>query len=102
MGDFVSRQHSRVVRSHDRTVDGSTSHPNLVVASLDKMLHDNYLCLVESNKQQIKDRSKIQAEDLETKATPQRVWIRPTHSASVVHSRDRRIKMKKSIKYLTC
>ena len=32
---------------------------NLVVASLDKMLHDNYLCLVESDKLQIKeDRSK--------------------------------------------
>ena len=40
-------------------------YPSLVVASLDKMLHDNYLCLVESHKQQIEEvRSKIQAENL--------------------------------------
>ena len=31
------------------------SHLTLVVASLDKMLHNNYLCLVESNKQQIEE-----------------------------------------------
>ena len=30
-------------------------HSSRVVASLDKMLHDNYLCLVESNKQQIEE-----------------------------------------------
>ena len=29
------------------------SNPSLIVASLDKILPDNYLCLVESNKQQI-------------------------------------------------
>ena len=51
------------------------------------MLHDDYLCLVESGKQQIKEvRSKIQPENLETKATPKRVRIRPTHSASVAFS----------------
>ena len=32
--------------------------PSLVVASLDKMLYDVYLCLVESGKQQIKEASK--------------------------------------------
>ena len=32
-----------------------TSQPSLVVASLDKMLHDDYLCLVESGKQQMKE-----------------------------------------------
>ena len=45
------------------------------------------LCLVESNKQQIKEvRSKIQAENLETKTIPKRVWIRPKHSSSVAFS----------------
>ena len=35
-------------------------NPSLIVASLDKILPDNYLCLVESNKQQIKEiKSKI-------------------------------------------
>ena len=59
----------------------------MVVASLDKMLHDDYLCLVESGKQQIKEvRSIIQPENLETKATPKRVWIRPTHSAYAAFS----------------
>ena len=51
------------------------------------MLHDDYLCLVESGKQQIKEvRSKIQPENLEVKATPKRGWIRPTHSASAAFS----------------
>ena len=31
------------------------SQPSLVVASLDKMLHDDYLCLVESGKQRIEE-----------------------------------------------
>ena len=63
------------------------SQPSLVVASLDKMLHDDYLCLVESSKQQIKEvRSIIQPENSETKATPKRVGIRPKHSASVAFS----------------
>ena len=52
------------------------------MASLDKMFHDDYLCLVKSGKQQNKrSQKKIQPENLETKATPKRVWIRPTHSA---------------------
>ena len=38
----------RFYNDHDRKVNGST--PNLV---LDKMLHDDYFCLVESGKQQI-------------------------------------------------
>ena len=47
------------------------------------MLRDNYLCLVESSKQQIEEvRSKMEAENWETRATPKRVWIRPMHSAS--------------------
>ena len=55
---------------HDRKVDGSTTTD----ASLNKMLHDNYLCLVESNKQQIeKVRSKIQVENSETRATSELV-----------------------------
>ena len=48
---------------------------------------NNYLCLVEPNEQQIEEvRSKIQAENSETQATPKLVWIRPTHSASVAFS----------------
>ena len=40
------------------------SNPSLIVASLDKILPDNYLCLVESNKQQIKEiRSRSQLEN---------------------------------------
>ena len=51
------------------------------------MLHDNYLCLAELNKQQIEEvKSKIQAENSETRATPKRVWIRPMHSAYVAFS----------------
>ena len=39
------------------------SNPSLITASLDKILPDNYLCLVESNKQQIEEiRSKSQLE----------------------------------------
>ena len=50
----------------------------LVVASLDKMLYDNYLCLVESHNQRIKEvRNKTQSENSETNATPKLVWIRP-------------------------
>ena len=50
----------------------------MVVASLDEVLHGNYLCLVESNKQQIEEvGSKIQAENSETRATP---LIRPMHT----------------------
>ena len=58
------------------------------------MLHDDYLCLVESGEQQIIEvRRKFNRKNLETKATPKRVWIRPTPPPL---SRDERIKMKKS------
>ena len=73
----------RFYGGHVRKIDGSS----LVVASLDKMLHNNYFCWVESNKQQIEEvGSKIQTENSETQATPKRVWIRLTHSASVAFS----------------
>ena len=63
------------------------SHLSLAVASLDKMLHENYLYLVESNNQQMEEiRSKTQAENLKTRATPKRIWNRPMHSASVAFS----------------
>ena len=40
------------------------SNPSLIVASLDNILPDDYLCLVESNKQQIKKiRSRSQLEN---------------------------------------
>ena len=39
--------------------------------AVDKMLHDCYLCLMESSKQQIEEvKSKTQAENSETKTTP--------------------------------
>ena len=42
---------------------------------------------MESSKQQIEEvRSKTQPEHSETKTTPMRVWIRPTHSTSVAFS----------------
>ena len=51
------------------------------------MLHGNYLCMDEFNKQQIEEvRSKIRAEKSETRATPKLVLIRPMHSASVAFS----------------
>ena len=52
------------------------------------MIHDNYLWLVESNKQQIEEiRSKTHTENSETRAVSKRVWIRPMHSAFVAFSR---------------
>ena len=87
----------RFYDDHDRTVDRFTSQPSLVVASLDKMLHDDYLCLVESGKQQIKEvRRKFKR-----KTWKQRQLL--SESGFVLRiappslSRDRRIKMKKSI-----
>ena len=66
---WSSELERRFFDDHDRIVDGST--PAQVVTSLDKMLHDNYLCLVESGKQQIKEvGSKTRAENSETKGTP--------------------------------
>ena len=81
---WPSGSERRFYDAYDRKVDGSTPTP---AAFLDKMLHGNHLCLVESNKQQIeKVRSKTQAGNLETKATPTRVWIRPMYCASVPFS----------------
>ena len=83
VGSMAEGSERRFYDGHDRNVDGSTT-PH---ASLHKMLHDNYLCLVESNKQQIKEvKSEIQAENSETKATPAQVWIRAMHSAFVAFS----------------
>ena len=66
------------------------SHPSLAAVSLDKMLHDDYSCLVESDKQQIKEvRSKTQPRNFETKATPKRVWIvHPLCGTSIASSRE--------------
>ena len=51
------------------------------------MLHDKYLFLVESNKQQIEEvRSKIPAENSETRTTSKRVWICSMRSAYVAFS----------------
>ena len=85
---WPSSSERRCNDDHDRKDDdGLTPTPNLVAAFLDKMLHDNYLCLVESNRPRIKEvRSKTQTENSETKATPQRVWIRPMNSAFVAFS----------------
>ena len=54
------------------------SQPSLVVAYLDKMLHGDYLCLVESGKRQMKEvKSKIQTENLERWANTKRVKTLP-------------------------
>ena len=77
----------RFYDGHVRKVDGLTPTQASFVASLDKMLHDNYLCLVQSHKQQIEEvGSKTHTEHSETKTTSKRVWIRPTHSAFVAFS----------------
>ena len=58
---------------------------------------------MESNKQQIEEVGiKIQPENRETRATPKQVWIRPMHIAPSSLSRDKRIKMKKSIHEKIC
>jgi len=56
-----------------------------VVASLDKVLYDNYLCLVASNKQLI-NWELINCEKLGKSATPKQVRIRPKYSATVAFS----------------
>ena len=65
-------QHGAVVTLVRSVVDATTmiaklmvnSNPSLIAASLDKILPNNYLCLVESNKQQIKEiTSKSQLEN---------------------------------------
>ena len=71
------------------------SHPSLVVASLDKMLHNHYLCGMECSKQQIKEvRSKTQVENSETKQLLSESGF-VLCIAPLLLSRDRRIKMKK-------
>ena len=69
------------------------------MASLNKMLHDDYLCLVESGKQQIKEvRRKFNRKTWKQ-------WQLLSESGFVLRiaptqlSRDRRIKMKKSINH---
>ena len=77
---------------HDSKVNGS--NPNLV--SLDKMLHDDYLCLVESGKQQKKSeanfnrKTRMQMHVLSESGFVVSIALPPL-------SRDRRIKMKKSL-----
>ena len=75
----------------------NASRKSLVVASLDKMLHDDYFCLVESSEQQIKEvRRKFNR-----KTRKQRQLLSEfgfvLRIAPPPLSRDRRIKMKKSI-----
>ena len=77
----------RFYDDHDRKVNGSI--PNLVW-----LLHPwircftiNYLCLVESSKQQIKEvKRKFKRKTWKQKQLLKRVWIRPTHSVSVSFS----------------
>ena len=60
------------------------SHSSVATVSLDELLYDDFLCLVESNEQQIEEvRSKTQPENSETKKTAKWVWICPTYSPSV-------------------
>ena len=70
-------------------------------ASLDKMLHDDYLCLVESGKQQIK---KVRRK-FKRKTWKQRQLLSESgfvlRIAPTSLSRDRRIKMKKSINHVS-
>ena len=70
---------------------------SLVGASLDKMLHDDYLCLVESGKQQMKEVTR----KFKRKTWKQRQLLSESgfvlRTAPPSLSRDRRIKMKKSI-----
>ena len=79
----------RFYDDHDRKVNGSP--PNLV--SLLRPWIRCFTMIISATLlggvwQAANERShkKIQAENLETKATPKRVWIRPTHSASVAFS----------------
>ena len=61
------------------------------------MLHNDYFCLVESGKQQIKEaKSIIQTETSETKQLLRKSGLALTIAPPSL-SRDRRIKMKKSI-----
>ena len=65
------------------------------------MLQDNYLCLVESNKQQIEEvKSKTQAENSDTRRLLSESGF-VLFIAPLSFSRDRRIKMNKSSHILT-
>ena len=66
---------------------GFNLHPGHVVASLDKTLYDDYLCLVALNKQQIyMGRSPRPTGKLGKWSTPKQVRIRPKDSATVAFS----------------
>ena len=61
-------------------------HPSIVVASLDKMLHDNYLCLVEStvtSSKLKKSEAKLRRTTRKQDQLLKRAWIRPMLSAYV-------------------
>ena len=62
-------------------------HPGHIVASLDKMLYDDYLCLVALNKQQIQvERSQTLTGKLKNSQLPKQVWIHSKDSAIVTFS----------------
>ena len=90
MLSWCSGSERRFYDDHDRKVNGST--PNLV--SL--LRPSRWLSILRGIWQAANQRSqkKIQLENLETKATPKRVWIRPIRIAPQPLSRN---KMKKSI-----
>ena len=58
---WPSGSERRFYDGQDRKNDGLTPTQASLLRPLDKVLHDNYLCLVESNKQHIEEvmRSKI-------------------------------------------
>ena len=66
---------------------GLNPHPDDVVASLDKTLYDDYLCLVASNKQQIYlGRSHKLTKKLGKLITPKRSRAHPKDSATIAFS----------------
>ena len=55
---------------------GFNPHSGLVVASLDKTLYDDYLCLVASNKQQIQWQEFEEIHrNIGSSETPKQVWV---------------------------
>ena len=94
---WPSGSRRRFYDGHDRKVDGSTpTHASLLrPRTLSKMLYDNYHRVVESDKPQIEAvRSKIQAENSQTRRQllSESGFVLCIASPSL--SRDRRIKMK--------
>jgi len=71
--------------SRSRDLDLTPTFGTHVVASLDKALYDDYLCLVGSNKQQIKCSQRINRKTRKW-TTPKRVWIRPKYNVTVAFS----------------